>query len=534
MEELDHDNPVGRKRLSSLRECIWSEGLLMPAQKDSITITKGNSLASPSHARVRRLKLLALIILALALISPVWMVEYVPLVDYPDHLARAFILSHLDDPAYKYSDSYEADWGPYPYVALDLSLISAMKLFPAEVAGKVVLSMILLILPICCAFFSHKIGGDALHTGVWAAIVSISGYFLLGFVTMHLSFALAFLALGLWSSLEKHPNSLHWFAVLAAISASYFAHLLGFVLAGTSITLACLFARKPLRHLIFSWLLFVPAGLCYIYSRMSHPNALSLIEWRGLTEKVLGLASVVRGYSTPLDFITISAAAAVVMFGAWRNPEFRINRAWAAVAGALFVLYWIFPKTYASGADADRRLLPFTALLLISSIRFGARTGYLMVAATLLLAIRVANTHVNFQRLQPEQQMMARSIDVIPRDARVLPIVELMDRRHLLRTPHEFWSYGVIRRGWFSPYIFDDPGVHALRIKPVYAPKGFGSFRYREQIDWQQVNSQYDYIWAYNVRSMDPQITQIGTLVFRDGNLDVFRTRRADAPEPQR
>jgi hypothetical protein len=351
---------------------------------------------------------------------------------------------------------------------------------------------------------------------------------------MHLSFALAFLALGLWSDLEKHPNSLRWLAVLAAVSASYFAHLLGFVLAGTSITLACLFARKPLRHLVLSWLLFLPAGLCYIYSRMTHPNALSLIEWRGLSEKVLGLASVVRGYSTPLDFVTIFAGAAVVVIGAWRNPNFRINRPWAAVAVALFVLYWIFPKTYASGADADRRLLPFTALLLISSLRFGPRTRYLMVATTLLLAVRIANTQVNFQQLQPEQQMMARSIDAIPRNARVLPIVELMDRRHLLRTPHEFWSYGVIRRGWFSPYIFDDPGVHALRIKPVYAPKGFGSFRYKEQIDWQQVNSQYDYIWAYNVRSMEPQITQIGTLVFRDGNLDVFRTRRAGASELQR
>lgn len=534
MEELDHDNPsVGRMRLSSPRECIWSESLLMPVQKDLATTTKVNSLASPSQARGRRLRLLAVIVLALALISPVWMVEYVPLVDYPDHLARAFILSHLDDPAYKYSDSYEADWGPYPYVALDLSLISAMKLFPAEVAGKVVLSMILLILPICCAFFSHKIGGDALHTGVWAAIISISGYFLLGFVTMHLSFALAFLALGLWSDLDKHPTPL-WFAVLAAVSGSYFAHLLGFVLAGMSITGMYLFARKPLRYLMVNWLLFVPAGLCYIYSRMTHPNALSLIEWRGLTEKVLGLASVVRGYSTPLDFITIFAAAAVVVIGAWRNPEFRINRPWAAVAVALFILYWIFPKTYASGADADRRLLPFTALVLISSMKFGARAKYLTVAATLLLAMRVANTHVNFQQLQPEQQMMARSIDAIPRDARILPIVELMDRRHLLRTPHEFWSYGVIRRGWFSPYIFDDPGVHALRIKPVYAPKGFGSFRYREQIDWQQVNSQYDYIWAYNVRSMEPEISRIGTLVFREGSLDVFRTRRVYAPESHR
>lgn len=515
----------------------------MSQENSSIVTTDLNSgrllsnqerLGPLTQVWLRPATIVVVVLLAIALIAPIWLVEYVPLVDYPDHLARAFILSHLHDPNYNFAESYSSDWGLYPYVALDLSFITLMKVLPVEVAGKVVLSLILLVLPVCCAYFAYKIGGDSFHAGIWAGMVSISGYFLLGFVTMHLSFALALLALGLWSDLDKSPgNILRWVGVFLAISASYFAHLLGFALAGIAVTLICVFDRKPIRHLLMSWSLFVPAALCYVFSRATHPNGRSALEWRSLGEKVVGLASAIRGYSTPLDLITLLAALAIFLVGVWRNPQFRINRPWAMLAVALFILYWIFPATYTSGADADRRLLPFVALIAVSALHFGERARYFIIAATLLFALRVGDTFYNFKKLQPEQQMMARSFDSIPRDARVLPMVELMDRRHLLRTPHEFWSYGVIRKGWFSPYIFDDPGVHALRIKPTYAPKGFGSFRYRENIDWARIDSAYDYVWAYNVRSKDPELATVGTLVFREGLLDVYRMKHTVSAEAQ-
>lgn len=497
-------------------------------------LSNGRTPDAFGRRRLQPVMIVVAILLAMALIAPIWLVEYVPLVDYPDHLARAFILSHLHDPSYKFADFYSSDWGPYPYVALDLSFIALMKLFPVEVAGKIVLSLILLVLPLCCAYFAHKIGGESFHAAIWAGIVSISGYFLLGFVTMHLSFALALLALGLWSDLDKSPgNILRWVGVFLAISASYFAHLLGFALAGIAVTLVCIFDRKSIRHLLMSWSLFVPAALCYVFSRATHPNGRSAVEWRSLADKVVGLASAIRGYSTPLDLITLLAALAILVVAVWRNREFRVNRPWASVAIGLFLLYWIFPATYTSGADADRRLLPFVVLIAVSTLHFGKRTKYFVFITTLLLAVRIANTQYNFKRLQSEQHMMARSFDSIPRDARVLPMVELMDRRHLLRTPHEFWSYGVIRKGWFSPYIFDDPGVHALRIKPTYAPKGFGAFHYRENIDWTRINSAYDYVWAYNVRSMNPELATVGTIVFREGLLDVYRMKHTVSAEAQ-
>ncbi len=60
-----------------------------------------------------------ILILAAALLTPIWMVEFPPLLDYPNHLARSFVLAHLNDPAFTFSKFYRADWGTYPYLGMD-------------------------------------------------------------------------------------------------------------------------------------------------------------------------------------------------------------------------------------------------------------------------------------------------------------------------------------------------------------------------------------------------------------------------------
>ncbi len=53
-------------------------------------------------------------LLASSLIIPFLSVNEPPLLDYPNHLARTFILNHLHDPAFHFSEYYRADWKPYP------------------------------------------------------------------------------------------------------------------------------------------------------------------------------------------------------------------------------------------------------------------------------------------------------------------------------------------------------------------------------------------------------------------------------------
>jgi hypothetical protein len=66
-----------------------------------------------------RVKIGLFVVCGFVLILPIWLVKYPPIVDYPNHLARAFVLHHLNDPNYSFSHWYAPDWGPNPYFLAD-------------------------------------------------------------------------------------------------------------------------------------------------------------------------------------------------------------------------------------------------------------------------------------------------------------------------------------------------------------------------------------------------------------------------------
>ena len=63
----------------------------------------------------------------LSLLVPFIFIAEPPLLDYPNHLARTFILAHLDDPAFRFSEFYRADWKPYPSVLWDILMVALQQ-----------------------------------------------------------------------------------------------------------------------------------------------------------------------------------------------------------------------------------------------------------------------------------------------------------------------------------------------------------------------------------------------------------------------
>ena len=120
----------------------------------------------------------------------------------------------------------------------------------------------------------------------------------------------------------------------------------------------------------------------------------------------------------------------------------------------------------------------------------------------------------HFTEAQPALAGLARSFDAVPRGALVLPIVE-GDEDPIERPFTHFWAYGVIRRGWFSPYLMDAPGETPMRIiHDSYTPDGFWNLIYEEAPDWQQVQSDYDYVWAYDVPRFSSSLAGIGERIY--------------------
>ncbi|HXC31649.1 MAG TPA: hypothetical protein VNZ56_04195 [Verrucomicrobiae bacterium] len=479
-----------------------------------------------SVSAARALRWAGLLLLAATLLAPIWSVEFPPLLDYPNHLARAFVLAHLNDPHFSFPKFYESDWGAYPYLGMDTSLAVLDRILPIETAGRVFLSLCALALPAAVWFFLRQAQPEAEAAWFWSLLIAYNVFFLEGFLNFELSLAVGLLALGLWLRWLAKPGAGRWIAALVAFTALYFTHLLGFGIAGLIVIAYLALSRKPLRDWLWSGALAVPGLAFYLHSSRVGLSA-GKIVFHGWGDKLDSLGVILHGYWPWLDWISLAALAVWFLAAWWRNTEFRWDHKWLAIAAFLFALFWVIPWMWGEGSDLDIRVLPFLFVSILAMARVGRRARVLAAIPLLLFAVRMASVELHFRQAQPALAGLARSFDAVPRGALVLPIVE-GDEDPIERPFTHFSAYGVIRRGWFSPYLMDAPGETPMRIiYNSYTPDGFWNLVYDEPPDWQQVHNDYEYVWAYDVPRFSAPLAQIGDRIYSSGALEVYRIRKA-------
>jgi hypothetical protein len=311
-----------------------------------------------------------------------------------------------------------------------------------------------------------------------------------------------------------------------AFTALYFTHLLGFGISGLIVIAYLGLARRAVRDWLLSGALALPGVAFYLHSSRVGLSAGNVI-FHGWDDKLDSLGMILHGYWPWLDWISLSALAAWFFAAWWRNSEFRWDRKWMAIAAFLFALFWLIPWMWGEGSDLDIRVLPFLFVAILAAAHLGRRAKMLVAIPLLLFAARTMSVGRHFKETQPALTGLARSFDSVPRGALVLPIVE-GDEDPIERPFTHFWAYGVIRRGWFSPYLMDAPGETPMRIiHESYTPDGFWNLVYDEPPDWQQVQNDYDYVWAYDVSRFSEPLARIGERIYSSGALEVYRIRKS-------
>jgi hypothetical protein len=462
-----------------------------------------------------------LLAIAGALLAPVWTVRYVPLVDYPNHLAGAFVLAHLKDPAFQFSRFYASDWNTYPYLAMDAILLGLQRFLTIEIAGRVLLSLCLLAVPAAAWFFLRQANPGQESLALWSLLVSNNLYFFLfGMLNLQLSLALCLVVLGFWLKFVKRPRLSLWCLLLILTTALYFTHLLGFAIAGLVMTAYAVFARLPLRRMLSSWVLFVPGVVFYLHCRVHVASALSL-QFRGFAGKAKGLLLLMAGCSPALDFFTWLVIGGAFVIARLAYSEFKWNYRWLGVVGCLFGMYWVFPSVYGATRVADIRLLPFLFVLALAAVNLGRRARLIGLVAVVLFALRAGEVERHFISVQPHLEQLSESFSSIPRGARVLPVIDWWQAGSAME--REFWAYGVIRRGWFSPCLFHDPGVQPFRIKlRAYAPCSPNWVRL-ESWDWGRIRNEFDYAWVCGAPQASAPLSEIGELTAQQDDLRIFQ-----------
>ena len=160
--------------------------------------------AMRSPASRRRTVGLCFMALALIALAPVITVRLPPILDYPNHMARMYVLAKLPD-APDLARFYKAVWTPLPDLALDAVVPFLARLVPVETAMRLYLGFMLLALAGGCV---------ALHRAafrrwsLWPLLAFLLLYnriLLWGFLNYLAGVTLMLWALAVWLALERRP-----------------------------------------------------------------------------------------------------------------------------------------------------------------------------------------------------------------------------------------------------------------------------------------------------------------------------------------
>jgi hypothetical protein len=475
------------------------------------------------------------ILLAVILVAPIWAVEYPPLVDYPNHLARGFILYHFKDDS-SFSEYLEIDYRPIPNLAIDFFLLALQPFCDVRLAGKLFLTITLWLLLAGWHLLGCAIHGKPTWLALGGALVAYHSMFLYGFANFSLGLGIFLVAFAAW--LHWRDNWAWWRLLLVTILAlsCYFSHLSALIfLAGTAlavtfwdtlqrrgITLTRIVGLAPVL-LPFALLFFCGGG-----------GASS--EWN-FPLKLVGALCMFLGYNRHIDAAFIAAVAVfLILLGVW---SFRVR----ANGGVLFAglgcvfMFLVGPYQVLGGSPADARFLPPAAALISVSLDLilpRKKALALLGLFVALVVFRYATIGAYWLNFQSDLRDQVESFQSFPEHAKVYPMVNVPDQpeeRKLGLASFHLIQYAVIDRQIYTPHLLAFAGQQPIRYKtpPIAFHADAERFTDVADVDWNDWNkvfASYDYLWGWHLPDVYHHFLQRRcTLVAEKGNSTIWRVK---------
>lgn len=387
-------------------------------------------------------QLLLISLLFIIAIMPFFLTPIVPTIDFYNHLARYFVLSHLEIDTFL-QHNYASNWSFLPNIGMDILGVAALKTLPPLIAGKLLLIFILFIQYSGVIFLNRQITH---RYSAFVALLSIpllySYIFFWGFANFLLGLGLTFWAAGWWIRMRSHLTlALPVACVLATVI--FLTHGLAFALYGALVGMLeiGLFLERPYRRL--SDLIravppliaqaVVPVLLFRLSSTSSSADGLTnadesvrrLIDGGRLAERVgelfvYRIQTIVRVSESPalwFDALTFTATI-IILSVLYYNRSLLISRKMrpALILGGVLIVA-VPPAMFGVGYVADRMPL-FLALTFLSSLSFQPKGGKLDGICTIFLAImvaaRVGFIGIDWSRYRGEMEQYQTVAQAIP------------------------------------------------------------------------------------------------------------------------
>lgn len=431
-----------------------------------------------AHEEVRSQGVLLVFLLG-ALLSAglVFLVDFPPVQDFPNHLLRQHILENMD--VRPYADYIALDPSFRPNMTSDMILGALRRVLDLDSAGKVLLSLELLVINLGAALFLRRFGAS-LAGALLAVHLSASWVFLKGFMNFGfgVGFGLAWLSV-LWG--QDRVSVPRWVVAAGLGVATVVSH--GFVfLAFSFLIFAGLLAegRYLSRKALVSMLTALPGTAIFVLfllnlGESSQLGANRFIYTANLEHlfvwNPLGIWARVSGRLDEMLAVIAWALlfAACVLTGRRALQLRRVGRdslmvtVWGFLLGSI-CLYLLLPGQLSGGWGFMKAriclILFFVSLPLLSFLAARLR-GIAAVVAFGVWALGFGLSFVDYRDFSHNVSTYMEVADKLPREAVVLSL-NLMDSGRTLNPYQHIWGYACIRKDCLSQELFADEYIQQV------------------------------------------------------------------------
>ncbi|MGH7121414.1 MAG: hypothetical protein ACREFP_20895, partial [Acetobacteraceae bacterium] len=336
-------------------------------------LTAPRQASRAATASASRLALYALFLAAA--VSPLLRVRVPALVDYPDHLARMWILArHGTIPAL--AANYQIHWRILPDLAMDLIVPPLSQVMPIDAAGRVFIGLTIVGLIGGTATLHRALHGRWAVWPLWSALFVYNAVLFWGFLNCLFGIAVALFALSGWMATRDWRPAFRIPLFSAAASVLFLLHLFAFGFYGLCVALYEIDRRIRQRQAVVagaSSLLVVGAqflpGLVLWYVSLRHAGP-TLTRYGDLADKLHALmAPFTFGYiPAPFDLV-VALLALTFLTWAIGTRALTLAAEFRRPLAVMAVVAMAMPNTLSGSWAADLRLPVALTFLLIAASR---------------------------------------------------------------------------------------------------------------------------------------------------------------------
>ncbi len=463
-------------------------------QIEFISPTPANAGQAPQNF-VQELKFynLALFAVLLMILAPIWIVKYPGVADYPNHLARCYILAHYHEDLI-WQQRYLLDYTPLPNLAIDLIVTPLLRILPLLVAGKVFLSIAAILYVVGCSAVGRAVIGKPNWLALACAFTFYNSTLLSGFVNYIFGIGVFLCAFAYWLRVRDRMTFVRFVLCCLLSIAAFLAHMSSVVILGVACcTIAILdFVqdRKILGSIVK--LIWLGCPVLLMVGFMKGSGRVGGIIWRSPLGKLTTLLAPIRSYNAVLDTATLVVllVCALVLL---RRGKVHL----AVVASfVLFVLYLITPATLFTASGVDLRYVVPGFLLLALSIEpiWGRSKKAALAVALAAMMIHTWSISAKWLSMSNRSADVLAMGEVLPAGARIYAVIPSLNGA----TNPDPGFINVIQL-WTATHkaevstLFALPGQQPLvfRQMPCFGPD-YGN------PEWKKCLASYDYIWTYD------------------------------------